>query len=101
MTGPSQPAGDPAGSDGQGPNRKAIWSVVCGVVAFATLYVFPFGALILSFPAITSGIHARREIIDSKGEQHGDSIAVIGIMNGVGALVTFLVSSALDQLGRG
>jgi hypothetical protein len=99
VTDPSLPSGDPGDSDGQ-VNRKAVWSVVCGIVAFATLYVFPFGALVLGFPAITSGIHARREIIDSKGEQHGDTVGVIGIMIGAGAIVTFLVSGALDLLSQ-
>ncbi len=79
-------------------NRKAIYSVVCGVVAFACVYVTPFLGLLLAIPSITSGIHARREIAASKGEQTGDSAAVIGQMIGGGALVTAVLASLLPLL---
>lgn len=98
MTDPSLPSAAPDGSDGTVLNRKAVHSVVCGVLAFASLYVFMFGALVLSFPALTSGIHARREIAAAKGRETGDSVAVIGLMIGAGALVTYVVSTVLDQL---
>lgn len=80
-------------------NRKAVYSVVCGVLAFAGIYVTPFLGLLIGLPSITSGIHARREIIASKGEQGGDSLAVIGLMVGGGAIVTVVLSWAVSALG--
>lgn len=83
---------DPAPS-GSGPptHRHAVYSVVLGVLAFATLYVFPFGCLVLGVPSITTGVNARREIAASRGEVGGDSLAVIGLTIGGGALVTGLL----------
>jgi hypothetical protein len=64
-------------------NRKALYSVICGFAAFLVLWVFPFGALVLGLPAVTAGIHGRREISLSKGAQGGDNLAVAGITAGV------------------
>lgn len=72
-------------------NRKAVFSVVYGVCAFACIYVFPFGGIALGVPSLTTGIHARREIAASKGTQGGDSLAVFGLMIGAGAIVTVLL----------
>ena len=77
-------------------SRKALYSVGCGIVAFACIYVTPFVGLLIALPSITSGVHARREIAAAKGGLTGDSIAVIGLMIGGGAVVTVLLSSALD-----
>jgi hypothetical protein len=79
-------------------NRKAIYSVVCGVLAFACIYVSPFGGLVIGVPSVTSGVHARREIAASKGQQVGDSLAVIGLMIGGGAIVTVVLAWLLEQL---
>ncbi len=75
-------------------NRKAIYSVVCGFGAFAVLWVVPFGAFVLGVPAITTGIHGRREIALARGAERGDTLAVAGLTAGamtVGLLVLTLV----------
>lgn len=79
-------------------NRKAVYSIVFAVCAFACIYVAPFGGLVLGVPSVTTGIHARREIVESKGEQSGDSLAVIGLMIGAGAIVTVLLLWLLEGL---
>lgn len=79
-------------------NRKAVYGLVCGVVAFACIYVTPFLGLLIGIPSVTSGIHARREIAASKGEQTGDTLAVIGLMIGGGAIVTVILAWLLPQL---
>jgi hypothetical protein len=79
-------------------NRKAILCVVYGVCAFAVIYLVPVGGLALGVPCVTTGVHARREIAGSKGAQTGDSLAVIGLMIGSGAIVTVLLSWALPLL---
>lgn len=78
-------------------NRKAVYSVVCGVLAFACIYLAPIGGLLIAVPSVTSGIHARREIATSEGLQRGDTIAVIGLMFGGGAIVTVALSWLLPQ----
>lgn len=88
-------AADPAPVDGAVTNRKAIYSLVCGVAAFACIYLTPFLGLLVAIPAITSAIHARREITASKGQETGDSLAVIGLMIGGGAAVTVVLASLL------
>lgn len=79
-------------------NRKAIYSVVCGVVAFASIYVTPLLGLLIGVPAVTSAIHARREVAASKGVQTGESLAVIGLMVGGGAIVTVVLAWLLPEL---
>jgi hypothetical protein len=79
-------------------NRKAVFSIVYGVCAFAVIYLFPLGGLVLGVPSITSGVHARREIAASHGEQTGDSIAVYGLMIGGGAIVTVVLSFVVPLL---
>ncbi len=54
-------------------NRKAIYSLACGFAAFAVLWVFPFGAFVLGVPAVTAGIHGRREIKLSHDSERGDN----------------------------
>lgn len=97
----SSPVPSPESSGG-GPgaptNRKATYSVCFGVAAFLCLYVFPFGAFALGVPAITTGVHGRREIAASKGEESGDGLAVTGLIVGGMALLTFVVSSAIGIL---
>jgi hypothetical protein len=95
---PSSPS-DSSGGDGGVPlNRKATYSIVFGIAAFACLYVFPFGALALGVPSITTGVHARREIVESHGREAGDGLAVSGLIVGGMALATFLVSGIIDAL---
>ena len=83
---------EPAAGRSSVTNRKAIICVVYGVLAFAVIYLFPLGGLVLGVPAITTGVHARREIAASKGRQSGDMLAFIGLTIGAGAIVTVLLS---------
>ncbi len=92
---------DAAPVEGAVTNRKAIYSVACGIAAFACVYVTPFLGLLVALPSITSGIHARREIAASKGEQTGDSLAFVGLMIGCGAAVTVVLSSLVPLLAGG
>ncbi len=79
-------------------NRKAVYSVIYGLCAFACIYMFPFGGIALGIPSLTTGIHARREIAASRGTQAGESVAVIGLMIGGGAIVTVLLSWLLPVI---
>ncbi len=63
-------------------NRKATYSVIFGFGAFVALWVFPFGAFALGVPAITAGVHGRREIKLSRGTERGDTLAVAGVTAG-------------------
>lgn len=67
-------------------NRKAVYSVACGFAAFAVLWVFPFGAFVLGAPAVTAGIHGRREIKLGHDSERGDHLAVAGITAGATTL---------------
>ncbi len=80
-------------------NRKAVYSVLCGVLAFALIYLSPFVGLLVGLPAVTSAIHARREIVASKGQQTGDTVAFTGLLVGGGAIVTVVLSWALPFIG--
>lgn len=80
-------------------SRKAAYSLVCGIAAFAAIYLDPFAGLLVAMPSIASGVHARREIAASRGQLTGDTVAVIGLMVGGGALVTVVLSWALDLSG--
>lgn len=79
-------------------NRKAVYSVVYGVCAFACIYVFPFGGIALGIPSLTTGIHARREIAAAKGAQGGDTLAFVGLLIGGGAILTVVLSWLLPVL---
>lgn len=79
---PSTPGS--AGGDAREVNRKAIYSAACGFAAFAVLWVLPFGAFVLGVPAVTAGIHGRREI--KLGHERGDNLAVAGITAGATTL---------------
>lgn len=92
-------AGLPASGSPLTTNRKAVYSVLFGVCAFACIYVFPFGGFALGIPSLTTGIHARREIAASQGTQGGDSLATIGLMIGGGAIITVILSWLLPLLG--
>lgn len=81
-------------------NRKAVYSVLCGVLAFALIYLSPFVGLLVGLPAVTSAIHARREIAASKGHETGDTVAFTGLMVGGGAIVTVVLSWAVPLLPR-
>ena len=83
---------DPIGDTRLPINRKAIYSVVCGFAAFAVLWVFPFGAFELGLPAVTAGIHGRREITLSRGAQSGDTLAVAGITAGGMTIALMIIS---------
>ena len=80
-------------------SRKAVYSLVCGTLAFAAIYLDPVAGLLVALPSIASGVHARHEIAASRGRLTGDTIAVIGLMVGGGAIVTVVLSWALDLFG--
>jgi hypothetical protein len=91
-----QPPDPSGGGTGVPTNRKATYSLAFGIAAFGCLYVFTFGAFALGVPAITTGIHARREIAESHGEESGDGLAGIGLIVGGAAIVVAVISFVLD-----
>lgn len=95
---PTPPPEHSGGGTGLPLNRKALFSVLIGVASFLCLFVFPFGAFALGIPAITTGIHARREIVESKGEQDGDNLAVCGLIIGGAGLVFGIIALGLTAL---
>lgn len=86
------------GAESPVPHRFATYSVALGVGAFACLFFFPFGCLVLGVPSITTGVHARREIAASRGELTGDSTAVTGLIIGGAALITGIISYLMTAL---
>ncbi len=94
-----QPPVPPSESDGGGTdlpvNRKAIYCALCGFGAFLMLWVFPFGAFALGVPAITTGIHGRREIALSQGQESGDTVAIVGLTAAITTLVLLVISLVL------
>ena len=93
---PAPPSGTPEGGAGLPTNRKAIFSVLFGAVAFPCAFVSPFLAFVLAVPSITCGVHARREIQASKGGEDGDLIAIIGLTFGATTAVLAILSSLLS-----
>lgn len=89
MTPEPVPPSNPRDGDRLPVNRKAIFSLVCGFSAFLVLWVFPFGAFVLGVPSVTTGIHGRREIALSRGEEGGDIIAIAGLT--AGGMTLFLL----------
>jgi uncharacterized protein DUF4190 len=81
-------------------NRKALASVILGGASFLCLFIFPFGAFALGIPAITTSIHARREIADSEGTQTGADWAVTGLIVGGAGLVFGVIALGLSVLPR-
>ena len=79
-------------------NRKALVSVLLGGASFLCLFVFPFGAFALGIPAITTSIHARREIADSDGSETGADWAVTGLIVGGAGLVFGIIALGLSAL---
>lgn len=68
-------------------NHKAVWSVALGIlIVIPSVGLGLFAGLV----SITSAVHARREIEQSKGGQRGDQLSQIGMS--VGALL--LIKSA-------
>ncbi|MBC7631004.1 DUF4190 domain-containing protein [Aeromicrobium sp.] len=90
----------PPDDDGTGrpTNRKATYSLLFGIAAFACVSVFTFGGFALGIPAITTGIHARREIALSRGAEGGDNIAGIGLIVGGAAIVVAIITFGIDAL---
>ncbi|MCW2751884.1 MAG: hypothetical protein JWR83_2994 [Aeromicrobium sp.] len=95
---PTSPPEQSGGDTGPPFNRKALACIVLGAASFLCLFVFPFGALALGIPALTTGIHARREIADSKEPQEGDSWAVTGLIVGGAGLLFGIVALGLSAL---
>lgn len=96
--GPTPPQERSGSGTGLPLNRKAIASVVLGSASFLCLFVFPFGAFALGIPAITTSVHARREIASSKGTQDGDSWAVCGLIVGGAGLIFGIIALGLTAL---
>ena len=80
---PAPPSGPPDGGAGAPANRKVVLSVVFGTLAFACTFFEPFGGFLLSLPAITTAIHGRREIKESRGTEGGDLLGVAGLTIGI------------------
>lgn len=95
---PVPPPDDSSADTGVPLNRKALASVILGGASFLCLFVFPFGAFALGIPALTTGIHARREIADSKEPQEGDSWAVTGLIVGGAGLIFGIIALGLSAL---
>ena len=79
-------------------NRKATYSLLLGIAAFACVYLFTFGAFALGVPAITTGVHAKREIAASRGTEGGDGIAGIGLIVGGAAIVVAVLTFVIGAL---
>ncbi len=79
-------------------HQRAVLSAGLSVVAFALLLVEPFGSLVLSLPAVTTGVHARREIQASGGTQRGFDLAGTGLAIGSSTLLLAVVAVFLDLL---
>lgn len=79
-------------------NQQAALSVGLGLVAFLLLVVEPFGSLLLSLPALTTAVHARREIVASDGAQRGFDLAGAGLAIGSATLLLAVVAVFLDLL---
>lgn len=97
---PVPPPEDFDGGSGVPLNRKALASVILGGAGFLCLFVFPFGAFALGIPAITTSIHARREIAESTEPQAGADWAVIGLIVGGAGLVFGLIALGLGALSH-
>ncbi len=82
-------------------NRKAIYSVVFGAAAFPLALVIPFLGFVLAVPSVTCGVHARREISASNGDEDGDLIAIIGLTFGATTLGLLILSFFLSPLLTG
>jgi hypothetical protein len=91
-TDPTAPPGPTGGAAGLPTNRKAIYSVILGAVAFPWLFIYPFFAFVLAVPSVTCGVFARREIRDAKGTEGGDMTAVVGLTIGATTLVFVLIT---------
>ena len=91
-TEPVPPSDTPGGGADLPVNRKAIYSVICGFGAFVVLWVFPFGAFALGVPAVTTGIHGRREIALGRGAERGDTLAVAGLTAGATTIALLVMT---------
>jgi len=85
-------------------NGLAIASMVCGIIAFPT--IFCYIGLFISIAAIIMGHIARKQIRESQGIQSGDGMALSGIIMGyIGAvlslcyviLIFVVVKSGMDE----
>ncbi len=94
-TDPAVPADPPVEGAPAPINRKATYSVICGFGAFLVLWIFPFGAFALGVPAVTTGIHGRREIALSRGGERGDLAAIAGITAGATSIALMVLSLVL------
>jgi hypothetical protein len=79
-------------------NRKAVYSLLLGVAAFPCALFVPFLGFVLAVPAVTTGVHGRREISAGHGAEGGDVNAVIGLTFGATTLALLLVSWLVEPL---
>lgn len=91
-------AGDPSAPPPAALSQRAVLSIGLGVVAFVLLVIEPFGSLVLSLPAVTTGTHARREVLASGGTQRGADLAGAGVAIGGATFLLAVVAVFLDLL---
>ncbi len=85
----------PAGASPQ--NKKALWSMITGLVAFLGLCCAIGG--LLGGVAIALGIIGRREITATGGLQGGMGMAMTGIVTGAIAVTGAVVMMVLIAVG--
>jgi hypothetical protein len=89
----------PEGDRGLPVNRRAVYSILFGATAFLSTFFVPFLPFVLGVCAVTTGVHGRREIALSRGEEGGDMLAIVGITTGATTLglllLSFLAGTAL------
>ena len=91
---PPPPPGSP-GASGAAPqqNKRAVWSMILGIVGLVGLCCTIGG--FLGVPAIILGVAARNEVARSNGAQTGSGMAIAGIVTGaiaaLGAIAMIVV----------
>lgn len=86
------------GGPGLPSNRRAVYSLLFGTAAFVSLFFVPFLPFALGVCAVTTGVHARREIGLSKGAEGGDLVAIVGLTTGCTTLGLLLLSFVASPL---
>jgi len=96
------PEGAPPDTPDGGPslptNRKAVYSVIFGAVAFPCAFVSPLLAFVLAVPSLTCGLHARLEIRDPNNAEGGDMTAIVGLTIGATTVALVVLSWLLSAL---
>lgn len=79
-------------------HQRAILSIVLAVLGFVLLAFQPFLSLALSLPALTTGVHARREIAAAGGVDGGSDLAATAVLIAAATLPLSIVALFLDLL---